>query len=322
MVKGRSWGCMLGFMVFSATYVMVVNDCWANDGWASVAAGGITFEKTNDISMKEEVLEISAKLIRVSYRFQNVSNKDVHATVAFPMPSYRFNYGFDASDINNHPLNSFVVKANGRNVPFMKDRRAKIGDKDITKQLQAIGLSDKQIFETFARCGDGENIGEYCGVTKEQENALKGIGEWSVFETAYWEQTFLANKEVAVLHEYEPLVGGTALPVFAMVDESGNACEDDVTQRAVQKQLDSLTASGSTDALVAISDVGYILWTGRTWSGPIGNFRLRIKKQSPKQIVSLCFPGKPKKIDSTTLEFIQENYTPQDKLLVRFFDVH
>lgn len=307
-------------IVLLSLLTIITKDCWANDGWARVAAGGITFEKTNDIRMKQEVLEISTKLIRVSYRFQNLSEKDIHATVAFPMPPYSFNFGASADDINNIPLDSFVAKVDGQVIPIKKDRRAKIDNKDVTKHLQAIGLTDKQIFETFAIC-EGE-FDKYCGVTKDQENALRKIGSWKVFETAYWDQTFLAHKEISVAHEYVPLAGGTVIPLSAVRSGSKDTCEDEGTERAIQKQIDSLTTSGISEWHIALSEVEYILGTGRTWSGPIEDFRLRVIKDSPEQVISLCFPGKPKRIDPKTFEFVKNRYTPQDRLLIRFYNVY
>ena len=70
-----------------------------------------------------------------------------------------------------------------------------------------------------------------------------------------------------------------------------------------------------------LRDIEYVLGTGRNWRGPIGDFRLVIRKESPDQIVSLCFPGKPTRTSATTLEFNHTNFVPQDKIVVYFYDI-
>ena len=73
---------------------------------------------------------------------------------------------------------------------------------------------------------------------------------------------------------------------------------------------------------VSLSDIEYVLGTGRNWAGSIQDFTLRIKKQTPDQLVSLCFPGTPKRIDPLTLEFNHKDFVPQDKLVVYFYSFH
>ena len=58
----------------------------ANDSSAELAAGGLVLTHNAAIEMKAEDLYISAKQVRVHYRFANTSAKDVTVTVAFPMP--------------------------------------------------------------------------------------------------------------------------------------------------------------------------------------------------------------------------------------------
>ncbi len=65
----------------------------------------------------------------------------------------------------------------------------------------------------------------------------------------------------------------------------------------------------------------YILGTGRNWKGPIGEFKLRLKKNTPEEIVSVCFPGQPEKLSPTLYEFTQRNFVPDDRLVVYFYNV-
>lgn len=73
--------------------------------------------------------------------------------------------------------------------------------------------------------------------------------------------------------------------------------------------------------MVMLNDVEYVLGTGRNWKGPIADFTLRIEKDSPEQFVSLCFPGRAKRVSPTVLEFSHTDFVPQDKLVVYFYTV-
>jgi hypothetical protein len=63
------------------------------------------------------------------------------------------------------------------------------------------------------------------------------------------------------------------------------------------------------------------LGTGRNWKGPIGEFKPRLKKGIPEEIVSACLPGQPKKLSPTLYEFTERNFVPDDRLVVYFYDV-
>lgn len=318
------WGWMALLISVSAN---------ANDSIARVGAGGITFLKSEDIRMAQEVLEISTKSIRVKYRFQNDSDKDIQATVAFPMPPYRWNAGESASDINIKPFRPFATQVNGHSVATKIAKRAMIKGEDVTSLLYKIGLTDQQIFETFAHCPDdgSEKKFELCGISKNQETLIKKLGDWDVSETALWEQVFPANKKINVLHEYTPLVGESyGIPYqkgFGNVSdilvkpENSEACVDDGVQSAIQRRVKSLADYGAKEVWVWLKEVEYILGTGRNWKGPIADFKLRIKKDSPDQFISLCFPGKPRRIGETVFEFSQKNFIPQDKLIIYFYNV-
>ena len=80
---------MLPPLLIIAAIVLQTAGAFANDSPATrLGAGGLTFTKSEDIRMLEEVIEISTKLIRVKFRFLNESDKDIHTMVAFPGPSF------------------------------------------------------------------------------------------------------------------------------------------------------------------------------------------------------------------------------------------
>lgn len=316
-------------------YLLSMSCANANDSIARVGVGGITLLKSDHIRMVQEELEISTSKIRVHYKFFNESRNDIKTTIAFPMPPYRAQHP-DSNDPYNRPLRAFTTFIDGQAVSTTLDRRATKGSVEITARLREIGLTDQQIFETFALCVAPGKEPEYCGLTPQQISLLQAdkIEGWWVDETALWEYVFPANKAVDVVHEYSPNVGwGNFVPY-----QSG----EDVTQKnetpsdgrkgispecqgadvgAVTKRIRALAEKGAHSVIVSVQEVSYILLTGNNWKGPISEFKLRVRKDMPDQIISVCFPGKPKKIDKSTYEFTQKNFVPKDDLLVVFYTV-
>jgi hypothetical protein len=327
------------FLTFTASVLLVAGFAvQANDSTARVGAGGLTLLKDDNIRMLQEVLVISTKAVRVHYRFLNDADRDIRTTVAFPMPVYGWNPGVSALDANIGPLKSFVLRVDGSPAATRIGRKALIGERDVTDRLREIGLSDTQIFETFGDCTlDG------CGLSRQQSeeiarlagaNANEPAAPWKVDASVYWEQIFPAHKEIEIEHEYPPFVGLVFNAPYQgkFVDDPGKtitpwdkdpkeACLDEGTRQAITKRIKSLVKKGASSVWVTLHDVEYVLGTGRNWKGPIADFKLQIEKDSPDQLVSLCFPGKPKKIGSSLLEFSQSNFVPQDKLVVYFYKV-
>lgn len=318
----------------------------ADDSIGRIGAGGITFLKSADIRMVQEDLKISPKRIYVRYRFINERGKDILETVVFPMPPYGWNPGVSSYD-QEGPLESFSVTVDGREMKTEKTRRAflykkvnfkDILEKDITKELKEAGLSDKQVFDTFADSDvSRENINT---LNEKQKEKLSKIGalhnespRWKVVETAHWKQLFPVKKEIEIEHSYKPFVGNSySVPYqgkFGFVgddpttgrNDPKEACVSKGIKKVIDQKIRSMVKEGVSDVYVWLDEVEFILSTGRNWKGPIGNFTLTIEKESPDQIVSVCFPGKPKEINPKTLEFSQKNYVTPDKLVVYFYTV-
>lgn len=286
----------------------------ANDTAASVGAGGLVLEKNQDIEMVSEVLEISTGKIRVTYHFLNASDKDIRTTVAFPMPAYTY-FGQEENDA---PLQSFRMSVNGKDVPVKKQRVFLIDGVDVTGKLRKLGLSDEQVFDRGKECLNdmvtypNDFTIESCSLTKKQISGIHDLGGnlWEIQETAYWDQVFPARKEMKVVHEYEPFAGFND----STSDPQGKGCLDAGTKRLLAKR-----SAENEGARFILSEVKYILGTGRNWRGPIKHFKLIIKKDDPADVVTLCFPGKAAKTSPTTIEFTQSDYVPQDQLDIFFY---
>lgn len=304
----------------------------ANDSTARKGVGGIELTKTDSIQMVSETLEISTARIRVKYRFLNTSTQDIKTIVAFPMPAFDV-MGIVGSGGKQSPLDSFRSFVDGQPVQIKKNRAYLIGKVDMTDKLRKIGLSDEQIFDPQFSCteyaGDDELI-PGCDLTKNQVAAIRkqNLLGGAIQETAYWEQTFPAGKEIEVAHEYKPFTGHGASNWLHFNNyrdakkQLAEVCLDEGTYRLMKPVSDYPDEEWDGSIGVYYLDVEYILGTGRNWKGSIKNFKLVLQKRSPEDVVSLCFPGKPKKTSPITIEFSQTDFVPQDKLVIYFFQRH
>jgi hypothetical protein len=58
--------------------------------------------------------------------------------------------------------------------------------------------------------------------------------------------------------------------------------------------------------------------TANNWQDVIKDFKLTVKRQNPKDIVSQYFDGELKKTDPLTFEFHQQNFKPSHDLNLLF----
>lgn len=326
-------------IVFLVISLSAFSPAQANDSTARVGTGGIVFLKNDDVRMLSEKLTISPIQIDVQYHFLNEGGAPIATTVAFPMPLFRWDPDQSDDYKNIGPVESFKVSVDGHIAATKVEQKALLGDRDITSELRKAHLSDEQIFRTF---GDSNSFGGI-ELPGEQAKRLGRLGalsgnlpSWSVSEVVYWQQTFPRNREIVVDHSYKPF-RGRAYSVFSPAEQSYNpenipvssvwgervdrACLDEGARGAIAKRTKQLVQQGAKQVYVLLNDVEYILGTGRNWKGPIADFTLDIVKETPDQIISLCFPGKAERVNDKTVRFKRSNFVPPDRLLVNFYSI-
>ena len=69
--------------IVSLGLVLCLPSAQANDSLASIDGGNVVFEKTADISMNSEELEISPGNVFVEYQFRNLTNQPIDRTLTF-----------------------------------------------------------------------------------------------------------------------------------------------------------------------------------------------------------------------------------------------
>lgn len=293
----------------------------ANDGIATVGAGGIVLRKTDAIAMKKEVLNVSHDLITVDYEFLNESPADIEETIVFPLPAYPATQ--QVSDSYYGQPSGFSILVDGKPVAFTAHVRAELDGKDVTAELRRLGLDDVQIaFNT-----EFEPRPKVTPLTARQRKELTRLGLlekqpgnegdalWQVQVNYVWKQKFPANRTLRVHHAYRPFVG--AGPGNSWIDPEFAAtyCADKSFFAAYEK------VEARNDGHVIAAHVAYILKTGNTWKRGIEDFTLNIVKRDPAELVSLCFPGTVKKLDSKTYQVRLKNFQPRDDLRVYFGNV-
>lgn len=325
------------FRLVCSAAVIAAQAVQANDTIARVGTGGLIFQQSEDVRMVSEDLTISSARIDVRYRFRNEGDTPVVTTVAFPMPEFYWDPEQLPNWKNIGPVDTFTLEVDGQAVQSKADRKALLSGVDITAALRAAGLNEEQIFRTFGNAFDTEGVRVPEDVLARL-TALKAVRGalplWHVAETVYWSQTFPARQEISVKHSYRPFTGrsysyldkerlqDSAMIPFSTVDAVDRACLAEGGRAAVANRVRKHLDAGAKQVFVDLMDVEYVLGTGRNWKGrKIDDFKLNIVKETPDQIVSLCFPGKPVRIDARTLQFALKDYLPQDRIILNVYTV-
>ena len=309
---------------------VVAGGALANDSTATVGAGGLVLEKTDQIAMESEDLYVSSDEIRVRYLFRNLSSAPVTTVVAFPMPPRKLSdeFGGDVA----YP-SDFRTTVDGRPVKVTLERKAVVNGKDLSERLEAltVPIAPEAIsaaitaMDALPAVTRAELIQLGLAGEEEWDDDGKGMKKhliplWTVEDKYYWTQTFPAGGEVTIDHRYVPGTGGSveafiAFPEYRNTPEARAAiakyCVDEETIAAVDKRRNK----GLEGPLMPQRTVEYILTTGANWAKPIGEFRLVVDKGRPGNLVSFCGEG-VKRISPTQFEMRKANWRPTRDLEV------
>ncbi len=279
----------------------------ANDTSYGDDNGTIVFKRQPEISMDKELLSISEDRIQVDYVFTNNGKSDASVSIAFPMPPMDFSYS-DHSTISDFKLSvdGINIKTKRKLVVLLKDKT------DITAKIAALGWSEKELVNLMESWRDSQPLPK--GKKRFPSEWFDADGEplFTLNEYFTWQQVFPAGRPVSIRHSYTPSVT-TGVPRSAgelIETYSKETCMDKSTQSSLKRR------EGAYGVMWA--HLSYILLTANNWQGPIKDFTLRIKKQSPTDVISLCFDDELKKVDPLTFEFSQQNYRPNRDLSILF----
>ena len=269
----------------------------ANDSMATFGAGGLQFQKTDDLQMTSEELYLSPEDVRVSYSFRNLTNHDVAGTVAFPMPEIDLDTidgtpgKFHASSLDGD-IFDFHIEVGGRSIKPQADVQAFVKgrngiEKDVSGLLKKYRLP---AMDPESRYGalDAEAIKELVAAGMVEDDK-EHHPRWLVRTTFHWEQVFPAGQTTEITHRYKPVTGGS-FHFGTNLDptEPSEWCFDEAFASALKKLPGETMNEGFSVAELRLE---YILKTGANWAGPISRFHLEIDKAGA-DLLSLCpIPG-------------------------------
>lgn len=267
------------FLLFTLIVGVPLGEVHADDSVAMVVPTGIQFERSKDISMEFEELEISEELVRVKFEFKNESDHDITTTVAFPVPPVQ-------SDV---PAIQFTDQK-GKLLPNPLKFTLRIDGKEQPVQLKTEdtgGWIALRYYwsQTFPR---GK-------VVKVEHSYLSGAGSPSL-------NSFKESK--------------ATLEGDFCADAPFVKAVRTLFERAIKKD-DSFITLDSYMIWSASRRVRYVLKTGANWKGPIKKFRLILKKRDPNTLLSLCWNGL-KKTGPTTFLSEVANFNPTKDLDILF----
>jgi hypothetical protein len=299
----------------------------ANDSVASMGTGGLILQRTDGIVMRSEDLFVSAREIRVRYRFFNRTNRDIATIVAFPLPDI---VGGSESDVAmpDPGALTFVTTVGGRRVRTSVEQKVILGEADHTGLLRDLGLPlspyASGVREAIAALPRQQidrlaamNLIEDRGYTDGADRVVDYVPLWTLKTTHYWTQVFQAGRTLNVDHRYSPAIGGSAGSLFGDPDAAGS---DFAVEHATLYCADAAFQAGAARLLrqgqsLTETWIDYVLTTGANWAEPIREFRLVVDKGSSHNLVSFCGEN-VRRISPTQFEMRRTNFTPTRDLSV------
>lgn len=259
----------------------------ANDTFASINGGNVTFEKTDDVSMDSEELSVSQDEVRVDYVFRNHADRPLATTVSFPL------------------------------APLFSETPASVDPRD--------WLAGKDPIH-FELTENGQRKPVEIAVRKEVLDKTDDV--YKLHVAYFWKAVFPGGKTVRIAHRYRSILGTGGLARLNdfdirryCIDRAFLDAFEALKKRLVAK-LEPAEAS-HLDQYMHFHSYGrfsYVLKTANNWAGPIGRFRLKLRKRAPSTLVSLCWKGSVRKVSPTEFEAEATDFRPGADLEILFVD--
>lgn len=305
----------------------------ADDSIAALATGGLVLEKTDKIALTHEDLFLSEKAVRISYRFRNLTDRDVETTIAFPMPDISGGpeQMIDVADPGHDNFLKFATEVDGRPVESEVEQRAFVTPSDkpeteITQRLKGLRIPLVPTLEATEKAI--EALGEpqrreltEAGILERQEGSDGSVDYFPVWtlKSKFWrKQVFPAGAEVVVQQSYVPALGGLSSLSYGSSNQSPSRraeyerkfCTDAAFAKGAQALDKRARADGSRTFQAFEKYLSYVITSGGNWAGPIGEFRLVVDKGDPGTLVSFCGNG-VRRIGPTSFEMVTRDYVPK-----------
>jgi Domain of unknown function (DUF4424) len=331
----RRFGQTLVFVVLLLLMsTLLGSSAFADDGAASIAAGGIVMIREPRITMHKEVLRISAEKVSVDYEFRNDTDADITTEIAFPVPAYSLDW--DRYTVSALGFDDFHLSIEGEPVHFSVEAKAKLKGKDVSTLLNKYGIDISTFGHFNERTHYAKDIRRlstpqrailvHAGLIDPETN--QDEANWSVEKKYYWLQAFPAHTTIHVHHEYTPVLGSSNNTFWF---EQSASYENDKTEGAKSFCADPTLLkilkplSQRRDRILPLLYVDFILTTANTWKQPIEDFTLIVERPhergSLQTFVSFCWDGPVTKLDDDHFSAHIVDFIPKNELHIGFVEV-
>jgi hypothetical protein len=300
----------------------------ANDSTAELGMGGLQLVRNDVVELLSEDLFVSAREVRVNYRFRNKTERAANYLVAFPLPPIDAALRDELNIVLPSPADEnfvdFRVSVDGQMLtPSLFQRVSSLGV-DRTAEIAALGLPLNPradgILERLKALPREKRLELHrLGlVTVEGENIDP---TWKLETTFYWQQSFPPKQEVVVDHQYRPVVGFAFFGINSLDERNyrGRYCFDDAFLRTARTRLSAVR--GSANPYLDEERISYVLTTARNWASPIKSFRLVVDKGEADALLSFCGKG-VKRLSPTQFEMTAKDFTPDRELDILIARTH
>lgn len=333
--------------------LVAMSPAWADDSVEAAATGNLVFEKTPELIMQDETLQIQ-KLkesnlgdnhftIDVDFHFKNISNHDITRKIAFVLPPVQCRMeansmwgGLDLekADTDNKGLQDFVTTVNDKPQVYTTRNEAILANKNITKELNQLGipLNPCRIQLTAEGKPDpqyADKLTQYHLLTQNNDAA------WSEHIYFEWTQTFPAGKVIHIHHRYTPLIGESVLSPRSLQELNQLLPKNEkllwsrnisTIEKLNPKLIITRKEQNNQFAYCVMPQwVRYHLSTGANWRGGIGTFKLIVNNDNDTPFaINQFYQARDKAItmvNSHSMSFTIKNFIPTKNLLALFLSI-
>jgi hypothetical protein len=318
--------------LFAFSAILATCNALADDGAASIAAGGIVMTREPRITMAKEVLFISPGKVDVDYDFRNDTDGDIITEVAFPIPDYEP----EDTPASVQGFNDFKLWVDEKPVHYSIEIRALVNGRDYSSLLRSMGVD----VQSFGHNNDDNTAPQIKRLNATQKERLRKAGlidkqfdrpAWKVRKKYYWSQTFPVHATVHIRQEYTPVLGNSNTIAGTLVTTS-KADKNDEELASVCPSPDLLGTLRQDEQhphhLVSIAYVDFILTTANTWKRPIEDFTLNVERppidKDPNHhatavnLVSFCWDGPVERVDANHFRAHLTDFVPTKEVRIGF----
>lgn len=318
---------------------------------ASIAAGGLEFQKSKPIHIKRQDVTLSLDRVSTSYVYWNASALDVIETLVFSLPEV------ESTDQHqpNEQISQFHVTVNGRQIDYETETRpVSPQGVDLTKLLTKLNVPFEPTLaeKTLSIRASQTTLDQLA--QNDLYDPITGRAKWITRTFYYWQQLFPAAMDVHVRQTYKPAFNQSKADVYQVEEAEKNIYEQifdkikrktaaeklrkqevtyDLTIDAYSQHLKqycptksdyetlikSYDQTSGTLTNMYTKELSYVLTADNFWSGPREHFTLKIEHPSHMHPV-MCWNLPFERKSSNLIVSEAENFLPLQDVNLLFIE--